>query len=224
MGMVVLEPGEPADNQVVGITPEGTVAFTYLKSFPAPGEGSRPGDGQVAWMDTRWGRIGVAICFDYDFPGLIRQAGRAGVDIMINPSDDTPAIDPLHPHMAILRAIENGFTMIRPAQGARSIAVDGYGRFLAVQEATHPERHFAVDLPTRRIPTVAPHVGDLLTYASVAGLTLTLATAIRRRVRADRQLASTAWRRPSSRMRSVGSEGLPRSRGAPRRREGRGVR
>jgi apolipoprotein N-acyltransferase len=179
MGMVVLEPGQPADNQVVGITPDGEVAFTYLKSVPAPGEGSRPGDGQVAWMDTRWGRIGVAICFDYDFPALIRQAGRAGIDIMINPADDTPAIDPLHPNMAIPRAIENGFAMIRPAQGARSIAVDGYGRTLAVQEATHPARHFAVDLPTAKIPTISPHIGDLLAYGTMAGLALVTVQATR---------------------------------------------
>jgi plastocyanin len=183
MGMVVLEAGQPADNQVVGITPDGEVAFTYLKSVPAPGEGSRPGDGQLAWMDTRWGRIGVAICFDYDFPALIRQAGRAGVDIMINLADDTPAIDPLHPNMAIPRAIENGFAMIRPAQGARSIAVDGYGRTLAVQEATHPARHFAVDLPTSRIPTPYPHLGDLLAYLAMAGLVVVTIQAARPRNR-----------------------------------------
>jgi apolipoprotein N-acyltransferase len=183
MGMVVLEAGQPADNQVVGITPDGEVAFTYLKSVPAPGEGSRPGDGQLAWMDTRWGRIGVAICFDYDFPALIRQAGRAGIDLMINLADDTPAIDPLHPNMAIPRAIENGFAMIRPAQGARSIAVDGYGRTLAVQEATHPARHFAVDLPTSRIPTPYPHIGDLLAYLAMAGLVLVTIQATRPRNR-----------------------------------------
>jgi apolipoprotein N-acyltransferase len=186
MGMVVLEPGQPADNQVVGITPDGEVAFTYLKAFPAPGEGSRRGDGQLAWMDTRWGRIGVAICFDYDFPALIRQAGRAGIDIMINPADDTPAIDPLHPNMAIPRAIENGFAMIRPAQGARSIAVDGYGRTLAVQEATHPARHFAVDLPTTKIPTISPHIGDLLAYLAMTGLVLVTIQATRPRNRPDR--------------------------------------
>jgi apolipoprotein N-acyltransferase len=190
MGMVVLEAGQPADNQVVGITPDGEVAFTYLKSVPAPGEGSRAGDGQLAWMDTRWGRIGVAICFDYDFPALIRQAGRAGVDIMINLADDTPAIDPLHPNMAIPRAIENGFAMVRPAQGARSIAVDGYGRTLAVQEATHPERHFGVDLPTGRIPTLHPHTGDLLAYVAMAGLVLLTVRATRPRNRRNRHAAT----------------------------------
>jgi apolipoprotein N-acyltransferase len=191
MGMVVLEAGQPADNQVVGITPDGEVAFTYLKSVPAPGEGSRPGDGQVAWMDTPWGRIGVAICFDYDFPALIRQAGRAGIDIMINLADDTPAIDPLHPNMAIPRAIENGFAMIRPTQGARSIAVDGYGRTLAVQEATHPARHFAVDLPTTKVPTIYPHLGDLLAYLAMAGLVLVTVRATRRRNRPNRPSAAS---------------------------------
>jgi apolipoprotein N-acyltransferase len=191
MGMVVIEPGQPADNQVVGITPDGEVAFTYLKSVPAPGEGSRRGDGQVAWMDTRWGRIGVAICFDYDFPALIRQAGQNGVDLMINLADDTPAIDPLHPNMAIPRAIENGFAMIRPAQGARSLAVDGYGRTLAVQEASHPARHFAVDLPMARIPTIYPHIGDILAYVAMAGLALTTVQATGRRNRTQRTPATS---------------------------------
>ncbi|MFA9431064.1 nitrilase-related carbon-nitrogen hydrolase [Egicoccus sp. AB-alg2] len=194
MGMVVIGTGEPADNQVVGVTPDGEVAFTYLKSFPAPGEGSRAGDGRIAWMDTPWGRIGAAICFDHDFPPLIRQAGRAGLDVMVNPADDTPVIDPLHPHMAVPRAIENGFAMVRPAQGARSIAVDALGRVLTVQEAVGPARSFAVDLPVAGRATAYARIGDVVAHVAMAGLVLVPLAGRRRAATGNPHATGGQWR------------------------------
>jgi predicted amidohydrolase len=45
--------------------------------------------GVIPFADTPFGRIASAICFDMDFPGYIRQAGRKSVDIMLVPAYDT---------------------------------------------------------------------------------------------------------------------------------------
>ena len=56
--------------------------LAYNKSHPVPVEESSAAPGRPAVMPTVdlpvLGRVGVAICFDLQFPTLMRQAGRAG--------------------------------------------------------------------------------------------------------------------------------------------------
>lgn len=49
---------------------------------------------------------------------------------MIVPSKDWKEVLPLHTHMAVFRAIENGFSLIRGTGHGLSIAVDYQGREL----------------------------------------------------------------------------------------------
>jgi predicted amidohydrolase len=44
-----------------------------------------PGDGPLVW-ETRFGRVGLAICWDLAFPGLFRGMFRRGVDIVVCPA------------------------------------------------------------------------------------------------------------------------------------------
>ena len=90
MALVVLDFGsKPAyENKVVMIGPSGAIAWEYVKSRPVPGPEAKNalrGDGRIKYIDTPYGRLAVAICFDMDFPGLIRQAGMAGVDLLFAP-------------------------------------------------------------------------------------------------------------------------------------------
>jgi len=62
-----------------------------------------------------------------DFGGK-RKAGKKKVDIMLNPSYDIPkSTGPSNS----LRAIESGFSLIRPVYNGYSYAVDYNGRILA---------------------------------------------------------------------------------------------
>ena len=47
-------------------------------------------------VDSPYGRLANVICFDLDYPGTIRQAGQAGADLLLAPSDDWQAVDPAH--------------------------------------------------------------------------------------------------------------------------------
>jgi apolipoprotein N-acyltransferase len=178
----------PADrglNASVFIDPDGRVLWEYVKAHPVPGSTDRPGDGRIPIVDTPHGRIASAICYDLDFPALIRRAGRQGVDIMLDPSWDWRAIDPLHTEMAVARAIENGFSLVRQAPEGLSIAVDYQGRVLAAMDHFRTEgRTLIADVPTRGVRTPYGGIGDWLSWLCVAGLPV-LALAGRRRRAAD---------------------------------------
>jgi apolipoprotein N-acyltransferase len=202
MGMVSLVPGEKAENKVVAITPDGEVAFSYLKAFPTPWESSRRGDGIVRFVETPFGRVGAAICYDFDHPGLLLQAGRAAADIMLAPADDGMQAPWLHAEMATMRAIENGFSLVRPVIGGRALAVDPYGRVLAQAEygqgayfagGTHV---LVAQVPTRGVTTLYARIGDSFAWACLLALIAAVVLALlpvglvasgRARVDADRE-------------------------------------
>jgi apolipoprotein N-acyltransferase len=137
MGLMVLPPDENPtyrENKAILIDPSGNLIWEYLKSEIVPGDIDTPGDGQVPTLETPYGQIGSVICFDLDWPYLSRQAGGAGVDLMLVPADDWLAIDPIHSHMAAITAVANGFSIIRPTFEGLSIAADYQGRMLAAMD------------------------------------------------------------------------------------------
>ncbi len=191
MAMAVMTPGERlAENKLVVIDPAGRVRANYLKSHPTPGEASVAGDGRVGWIDTPFGRIAWAICYDYDYPALIAQAGRAGADILINPAWDDRGMTPLHARMATLRSIETGAAMLRPTNGGLSLAVDGRGATLS-QVGPQGTHSIVASLPVRRLPTLYPRLGDWLPAGALVILVLLgLQAAFARRLRGSRMAVS----------------------------------
>lgn len=170
MTMATITPGEPlAENKLVVVDPQGQVRGAYLKSHPAPGESSITGKGRMGILDTPYGRIAWAICYDFDFPGLVRQAGRAGADIMINPSWDNAAITPMHSYMASLRSVETGASMFRQVNDGLSLAVNGHGRTLGMMDhasGTGEVRTFVADLPVKGVHTLYSRLGDAVPLLS----------------------------------------------------------
>jgi apolipoprotein N-acyltransferase len=176
ISLAAVTPGEPlVENKTVGIDPGGRVLGSYMKSHPTPVEGSVPGNGIMPVVDSELGRIGWAICYDYDFPSLIRQAGRAGVDILLNPSWDSRPMAPLHTRMATFRAIENGASMLRPTNEGLSVAVDYQGSVLSAMDhyiTPGMEKVMISYLPETGVRTIYSRVGDLLVWLCAAGIVL----------------------------------------------------
>jgi apolipoprotein N-acyltransferase len=159
------------ENKVIWIDPEGEIVSEYLKSRPIPGEGSIPGSGEIPVFDTPHGRIATAICYDMDFANLINQAGKSDADIMIAPSYDWKEIVPLHTHMAVFRAIENGFSLIRGTGHGLSIAVDYQGTELTkLNWFKSGNLVMLADVPTHGVTTVFAKTGDLFSWLCLAGL------------------------------------------------------
>nr|CAG8461225.1 2213_t:CDS:2 [Entrophospora candida] len=74
-------------NRLIVVTPSGEVAIDYSKShvIPMPTTFVK-GDNRLQTFESDdFGVIGAAICFDYNFPGLIGQASKKNVDFMLDP-------------------------------------------------------------------------------------------------------------------------------------------
>ena len=122
-------------------------------------------------METPFGRLAGAICFDVDFPSLVRQAGRGRADVFLGPADDWRAEDPVHAHDAAFRAIENGVALVHQASGGLALAVDYEGRVLASSDYyTTDAQVLVADVPTRGVGTIYATIGDLFAWLCIVAL------------------------------------------------------
>src|SRR4029453_4287804 len=128
------------ENRALCADPTRPTAWDYQKAHPTPGENMMIAAGPRALpvIDTPYGRLATAICYDVDFPDLIRQAGQAGVDILLAPYKDWESIRPQQPQMAFFRAVENGFAIVRPSLSGISTIIDAQGRVQAQADAFGP--------------------------------------------------------------------------------------
>lgn len=164
-------PVKRLQNKVLMFNPHGKKEFEYTKARPVPGETIEKGDGELIHIDTPFGRIGTAICYDMDFPDLIRQAGKNDVDMMLVPADDWQEINPVHTYMASVRAIENGFSLVRSTKEGLSAAFDYQGRLLnALDDFETDKKIMYSDVPLKGVVTVYSRVGDLFAWMSITGL------------------------------------------------------
>ena len=99
-----------------------------------------PGD-EVVVIDSPFGRMGVAVCYDLRFPELFRQQLEAGMEILVLPSAFTAITGRAHWEVLVrARAIENLCYVIAPDQGGyhlngretygHSMIVDPWGTVL----------------------------------------------------------------------------------------------
>ena len=178
LGMVLAswhpETTPPLENKIVLVQPDGTVAWEFFKAHPVPGREaaiSIRGDGKLRALDTPYGRLSSVICFDADFPQLLGQAGRLRTDLLLDPSNDWKAIDPLHTTMASFRAIEQGFNLVRHTSQGLSAAFDYQGRQLAsMDHYVTTDRVLVAQVPIRGTRTVYALLGDWFAWTCLIGL------------------------------------------------------
>jgi apolipoprotein N-acyltransferase len=173
------------ENHAVLLDPRGDIAWDYQKSRPTPGDGQGPGPGVIPVVDTPYGRLATAICQDDFFPSLMRQAGRADVDIMLLPSSDWESVAAWHAQQAPFRAVENGVALVRATRLGVSLATDAQGRLVG-----HKADYFVADdqtlvtsVPTKGADPLYVKIGDSVGYASAAGLLVLIGLALRSRRR-----------------------------------------
>jgi apolipoprotein N-acyltransferase len=159
-------------NETYLIAPSGAEQWHYRKNHPVPGlEPVAPFKNDAPVIETPFGRLSNVICFDGDFPALTRVRS----DIMLIPAWDWSEIAYSHTmNLARLRAIENGYSLIRIDFEGVSAAFDPYGRVLAMQDTLPGQSHMMiVDLPTRRVTTLYNRIGDIFAWLCIA-MVLTL--------------------------------------------------
>jgi len=152
----------PADF-ALSITPDGSVQ-RYDKRHPVPGLEDRFTPGQVSgWLGH--GRA-MEICKDMDFPGTIRPDAARGTRLMGVPAGDFGIDRWQHGRMAVMRDVEDGFAMVRPAHDGLVIAADAQGRLVAVkQDASSGLTMVIADLPLGPGPTLYTRIGDVFPWS-----------------------------------------------------------
>lgn len=168
------------ENKYVWLRPDGTVAETYYKHHPVPGEGSVPGTAPLRAIETADGRMAGAICYDYDFPRMAQTHAELDAGMVVLPGLDWRGMRRRHSFMARVRAIEGGFSLLRSVNDAVSLGVDGYGHIRASRSDFAANDHIMIaQLPVGRVHTVYSRIGNVIVYAALAGLLFALGVAIR---------------------------------------------
>jgi apolipoprotein N-acyltransferase len=156
------------ENVVRIIDPNGEIVLEHVKYGGTQFEGSLTGSGEMQTVDTPYGKLSAIICWDADFPAVIKQAGQQNVDLLFVPSNDWLGVKDIHAGMAIFRAVENGMSIYRQAGSGVSSVIDAYGRIIHRVDAFQEESmgDFAavhiVTTPIGSVNTLYPTLGDLL--------------------------------------------------------------
>lgn len=162
--------GKP-ENKILLFSPGGNLALTHYKYGGNFMEGTVQGDKLIKTVTTEYGKLAAIICWDGDFPSIVKQVGRSGASILLIPASDWEEIDPVHAVVAIFRGIENGCSVVRQTRNGLSVMADPGGRIIA--EMDHFKNSSWVNtgnVPTKKWFAVYPIIGDLFGWLSLMGL------------------------------------------------------
>lgn len=174
-----LSSGQLPVNKLLLIDPSGSIVLEHVKYGGQFVENRVQGDGKLQTVDTPFGVLSGTICYDMDYPAIVQQSGRNGTGLMLVPSKDWYEIDPIHAHMAVFRAIENGMSIVRQTDGGLSIAVDPYGRVLAQTDffgAT--DQTMVAQVPVKHVTTIYTLFGRWLEWLAPIGLIILIGWAL----------------------------------------------
>ena len=122
------------------------------------------------------GDWGVAICKDMDFTNPSRQYGRAGAGLMLVPGWDFNLDRAWHGHIAVMRGVEDGFSVARAAKNGFLTVSNNRGKI--VDEMRSDAAPFAVMMAT--VPaghnwTLYQVLGDWFGWVAIALLICAIA-------------------------------------------------
>ena len=163
--------GGRAWNEARLYSPSGTLAAVYRKHHLVPvAEGeTTPGTG-LSVLTQPEGVIGLQICRDMDYPELSRRYAQRDVGLMLVPAWEFGPDYLWHGHMALMRAVEDGFTLVRSAKQGYLTASDDRGRILQ-EKLTVPETGFTTmltEVPVRHDPTLYQKWGNWFAWLDLA--------------------------------------------------------
>ncbi|HEX6770837.1 MAG TPA: hypothetical protein VF126_02340 [Acidobacteriaceae bacterium] len=117
---------------------------------------------------------GVAICKDMDFAGPSNRYGRQDVGLMLAPAWDFNLDRGWHGHIAVMRAVEDGFSLVRVAKDGYLTVSDNRGRVLAERrsDAAKPFSTLLASVPAVHSATVYLMLGDWFAWVTCVLLAL----------------------------------------------------
>lgn len=143
------------------------ITLSYVKRYFVPGietnylQGNKPLMFQYDSLN-----IGVEICKDMDFPSWSREYGERDVKILFVPAWDFIVDGRLHSRMAIMRGVENGFSIVRCAQQGRLTVSDDKGRIVS-EKTSGPETTMQSFVSPGTGKTLYSAMGDWFAWLNV---------------------------------------------------------
>lgn len=198
-GEVYVE-GAARYNQARVFRPRATPLIYNKHHMLPPFENSlTPGTTEVSFGQND-ATYGVEICKDMDFTPLSRKYGQAHVGLMLAPAWDFNMDRSWHGHIAIMRAVEDGFSLIRAAKHGYLTVADNRGRVLAEtrSDKSMPFTTLLASVSARHSDTLYMLFGDWFAWAACAVFLFCVARAL--------HLALLKWPVGSTRPGSLGVE------------------
>jgi apolipoprotein N-acyltransferase len=164
-----------AYNQARVYTPRGVVE-TYNKEHLLPPFENRFAPGTALRVLHPAGMTwGVAICKDMDFTNPARKNGQAGAGLMLVPGWDFDIDGFWHGHIAVMRGVEDGFSVVRAAKDGFLTVSDNRGRIVAeAASGSAPFTTLLADVPAGHDRTLFQLWGDWFAWYAIALLALVL--------------------------------------------------
>ncbi len=175
------------------LTPPGDLAFAFNPDGSMESYGKRhpmPLLEAEFTPGTASGLLGngraMAICKDMDFPRSIRADSESGVRLMAVPAGDLVYDGWIHGRVALMRGVENGFSIVRSAHQGLLTASDSRGRLIANKTAWARAGMsvLVADLPLGPGPTLYTRIGDVFAWLCI---TVSFAIAAMARVAGTRK-------------------------------------
>ena len=156
-----------------------TQVASYDKEHMLPPFESDLEPGKTLTLLPRTGEIvGVAICKDMDFARPALSYGEAGAGVMLVPAWDFFLDNAWHGHIAVMRGVENGFSVVRSAKGGYLTVSDWRGRIVAESRSdSGPFATLIADVPAQHHATVYQRLGDWFAWLSLGLLAFVLVRA-----------------------------------------------
>jgi apolipoprotein N-acyltransferase len=181
-GVTIAAPGHK-ENRAWLLSPTGILDADYSKRHLLPGieDGFIPGRMRTVRIVENT-LTGIAISKDMDFPRLGREYGRAEVRLMLVPGWDFGRDAWEHSRVAVLRGVEDGYSVVRAARDGFLTASDSYGRVLEQERSS--ERPFAeleAKVPIGSGETLYDRIGDTFGWLALGLGIILSAVALRPR-------------------------------------------
>lgn len=158
---VALSDGGTVRNLALAFDGPAVVSYTKHHLIPGIEDGFEPGRELAAIHG-----YGLTVCKDLDFPDLSLGNGAAG--LVLAPAWDFQADGWSHSRMGLLRGIEGGYAVARPARNGRLTLADAHGRLYL--DVPVPSGHGATavaDVPVGARTTPYERLGDWFSYLAV---------------------------------------------------------
>lgn len=163
--------GTKSENKVLLFSPNGNLVLTHYKYGGNFMEGTIEGDKIIKAITTEYGKLAVIICWDGDFPSIVRQAGKSQTDILFVPASDWEEIDPIHSIVTVFRGIENGCSVVRQTRNGLSVITDPRGKIISQMDHFKNSSWVTVgQVPTKKWFTLYSITGDFFGWLSFLGL------------------------------------------------------